>query len=196
MGNAGDGVLSLFEGGESGLALLSTSVEPNLPSPPAWLFRRYPAIKSSSMPSSAGREAASLVAMSLGGETLAQNSTDAALGTFSNVAQLVPISETSLALVGSLLTLTIASPDGELASESADAASIASVATSIGSLGQSNLRSDGGGAQKSPWMPMSSIGTRDTYEHRDVCRLDVGTLHPQARSGVRSFPRRLSGAAF
>ena len=38
VGNAGDGVLALFEGGASGLTLASTETEPGLPSPTALAF--------------------------------------------------------------------------------------------------------------------------------------------------------------
>ena len=38
VGNTGDGVLALFEGGQDGLTLMSTQVEPDLPSPTALAF--------------------------------------------------------------------------------------------------------------------------------------------------------------
>jgi hypothetical protein len=135
VGNAGDGVLSLFEGGTAGLTLTSTSVQPSLPSPTDLAFSALSGGQVQFYAATAGREAATLVALSLGGETLALSQSDSALGAVSNVAQLVPLEQSSLALVGALLTLTIAAPGGDLNLEAAEA--VSSAAAPSVSLGQS-----------------------------------------------------------
>ena len=90
----------------------------------------------------AGHEAATLVALSLSGETLAQNQSDSAVMAVNNVAALVPLNDSALALVGSLLTLTI-STTSELSLESAEAEAAVSVAflpATTASVGQSLSR--------------------------------------------------------
>jgi len=140
VGNAGDGVLSLFEGVANGLTLMSTNVEPSLPSPTDLAFSALTGGQVQFYAATAGQEAASLVALSLGGETLAQSPP----GTINNVAQLVPLNESSLALVGTLLTLTIASPGSEINLESAETGAGASVAAAASvSLGQGAYRQSG-----------------------------------------------------
>jgi len=133
VGNAGDGVLSLFEGGANGLTLMSTNVEPSLPSPTDLAFSALSGGQVQFYAATAGQEYATLVALSLSGETLAQSPP----GTINNVAQLVPLNESSLALVGTLLTLTIASPGSETNLESAETGAGASGAAAASvSLGQ------------------------------------------------------------
>ena len=114
---------------------MSTSVQPSLPSPTDLAFSALSGGQVQFYAATAGREAATLVALSLGGETLALSQSDSALGAISNVAQLVPLEESSLALVGALLTLTIASPGGDFNLEAAEA--VSSVAAPSASLGQS-----------------------------------------------------------
>ncbi len=89
-----------------------------------------------------GREAAALVALSLvGGEISGLT----ALPPSSGVAQLVPLEESSLALVGTLLTVTIESSAGELTNAS-ETEAIAALAVSFAeptSLGQPVLGQTG-----------------------------------------------------
>ena len=64
-----------------------------------------------------------------------------------SVAQLVPLDESSVALVASLLTLTVSTAEGEFSLESSQSESIASAATALGatgSFGQSMSRRAGG----------------------------------------------------
>ncbi len=113
VGNAGDGVLSLFEGGPDGLGLTSAASEPNLPDPTALAFSALTGGQVQFYAATAGRESAELVALSLGIET-GQISTTVETFSQNEVAQLVPLHESSLPLVATLLTLTI-SVSGERA---------------------------------------------------------------------------------
>ncbi|MFI5454651.1 MAG: FG-GAP-like repeat-containing protein [Isosphaerales bacterium] len=113
VGNGGDGVLSLFEGGPGGLGLTSAATEPNLPDPTALAFSALTGGQVQFYAATAGHESAELVAMSLGIDT-APISSSTATPVANPVAQLVPLSESSLPLVATVLTLTIAVPGDEL----------------------------------------------------------------------------------
>jgi len=113
VGNGGDGALALFEGGASGLSLTSVENEPNLPDPTALAFSALTGGQVQFYAATAGRESAELVALSLGIET-ATISSSTATSSANPVAQLVPLSESSLPLVATVLTLTIAAPGEEL----------------------------------------------------------------------------------
>jgi hypothetical protein len=82
-----------------------------------------------------GLEAAALVALSLGGGEISPISVPASPAA-SGVAQLVPLQESSLALVGTLLTLTIESSSGGLTNAGETEAIAISSAAPV-SLGQS-----------------------------------------------------------
>jgi FG-GAP-like repeat len=112
VGNAGDGALSLFEGGMDGLDLMSTASEPNLPDPTALAFSALTGGQVQFYAATAGRESAELVALSLGIETAPISSSDA-FSSANSAAQLVPLHESSLPLVATLLTLTISVSSGE-----------------------------------------------------------------------------------
>jgi hypothetical protein len=112
VGNGGNGVLALFEGGTDGLSLTSTTSEPDLPSPTALVFAGLAGGEVQFYAATEGREAAALVALSLGGQiapgpVLTPSPTVA-------VAQLVPLQESSLALAGTLLIVTLESPAGDV----------------------------------------------------------------------------------
>jgi len=113
VGNAGDGVLALFEGSSEGLALTSSETAPDLPSPTALAFLGLTGGQVQFYAATEGQEAAALVALSLGGGEVSPLSAPAS-PTSSGVAQLVPLQESSLALVGTLLTVTIDSSSGAL----------------------------------------------------------------------------------
>src|SRR5262249_18458972 len=135
----GDGVLALFEGSEQGLTLSSTETNPDLPSPTALAFSAVLGGQVQFYAATEGREAAALVALSLGGEvaSLAAPAGSATLV----VAQLVPLQESSLALVGTLLIVSVPSSTSEasLGAEETEAAALTaqpvSFATAV-SLGQ------------------------------------------------------------
>jgi len=113
VGNGGDGALALFEGGPAGLSLTSVENEPNLPDPTALAFSALSGGQVQFYAATAGRESAELVALSLGVES-AFISSSTASSAANPVAQLVPLSESSLPLVATVLTLTIAVPGAEL----------------------------------------------------------------------------------
>ncbi len=98
MGNAGDGVLALFEGSEDGLTLASSATSSDLPSPTAVVFVGLAGGDVEFYGATEGQEAAVLVALSLGVGT-----------TTSSPPSLVPLQESSLALVGTLLVVTVES---------------------------------------------------------------------------------------
>ena len=92
--------------------------------------------------------------LSLGGETLAQNQSDATAASVNTVAQLVPLDESSVALVASLLTLTVSTNQGEVNLESAEneaSVSVASLSGSSGSLGQGFARLYGRDLERKRW---------------------------------------------
>jgi hypothetical protein len=140
VGNGGDGALALFEGGPQGLSLSSTEFNPDLPSPSSLAFTGVAGGQVQFFAATEGREAAILVALSLTGtsgtSTAASTITPAIPET---VAQLVPLSESSLALVGTLLVVTIESPAGELseATGQTGTAAVASASAAAVALGQS-----------------------------------------------------------
>jgi hypothetical protein len=113
VGNAGDGVLSLFEGGTDGLGLTSATTEPNLPDPTALAFSALTGGQVQFYAATAGRESAELVALSLGIETGPVALSPAPTSPIS-VPQLVPLHESSLPLVATVLTLTISVSGVEL----------------------------------------------------------------------------------
>jgi len=101
VGNGGDGVLALFEGSAAGLTLASSATLSDLPSPTALVFVGLAGGDVEFYGATEGQEAAVLVALSLGVGT-----------TNSTVPSLVPLQESSLALVGTLLVVTVESSAG------------------------------------------------------------------------------------
>jgi hypothetical protein len=129
--NNADGALALFEGGPEGLTLFSTETMPELPSPTALAFAALSGGQIQFYAATEGREAAVLVELSLTGESGLPSAASALSPSIpENVAQLVPVSESSLALVGSLLIVTLESPASELSVSSAEIAA----ATGTGAL--------------------------------------------------------------
>jgi hypothetical protein len=147
--NNGDGALALFEGGPEGLTLFSTQTTPELPSPTALAFSALSGGQVQFYAATEGREAAILVALSLAGESGLLPSPGALVPSIpENVAQLVAVSESSLALVGSLLVVTLESPVTDLnfgSAEIAGAANTGSFAAGPGAPGQSLIGQAGNG---------------------------------------------------
>jgi hypothetical protein len=135
VGNAGDGVLALFEGSSEGLTLSSTETVPGLPSPSSLAFVSLNGEQVQFFAATEGLEAAALVALSLGAGEISSISAPASPAS-SGVAQLVSLQESSLALVGTLLTLTIESSSGEL-TNAGETEAIAIASAAPVSLGQS-----------------------------------------------------------
>ncbi len=102
VGNSGDGVLALLEGGADGLSLTSILPE-NVPNLTALAFSAMTGGQIEFFAASAGGQSAIPLEFSLGAETFSEP-TPAPSNTF---AQLIPLSESSLALVGSLLTVSL-----------------------------------------------------------------------------------------
>jgi hypothetical protein len=147
VGNSGDGVLALFEGGPEGLSMASTASEPNLPEPTALAFAALSGGQVQFYAATAGREAVELVALSLGIQTEA-NAPLASPPAVETVVQLVPLHETSLPLVATVLTLTIPVSNEEPTHGPAEAegAIVAAFQTGAGiSLGQGPAAPSGRG---------------------------------------------------
>ncbi len=113
VGNNGDGVLALLQGGADGLTLTSTLRASDVPSPTALAFSALTGGQVEFFAATAGREDAISIEMSLGVETIAAPTPTAT----NTLAQLVPLSESSLALVGTLLPLSLENPGSEDGSE-------------------------------------------------------------------------------
>ena len=116
VGNGGDGILALFEGGTDGLSLVSATTEPNVPDPTALAFSALTGGQVQFYAATAGRESAELVTLSLLVESGGGQATDTTNGGFfgstastgaNPIAQLVPLHEQSLPLVATVLTLSI-----------------------------------------------------------------------------------------
>ena len=109
VGNAGDGVLALFEGGPEGLVLTSRETVRDLPNPSDLSFSALTGGQVLFYAATEGREAAILVALSL----VPNTGSPTPAPPLNDIVQLVPLQESSLALAGTLLTLTIEPTAGE-----------------------------------------------------------------------------------
>jgi len=95
------------------LTLTSHETNADLPSPTALAFSALTGDQVQFYAATAGHENAALVALSMGAVT-APDTPAPAPPPQASLAQLVPLQESSLALVGTLLTVTIESPAGEI----------------------------------------------------------------------------------
>ena len=159
VGNSGDGVLALFEGGQGGLTLMSTQTEPNLPSPTDLAFSALTGGQVQFYAATAGREAADLVALNLGDRTRSRSHCRARQTPSRSSSR----SEgSSLPLVAVVLTLTIEVSANEL-SLPLDEAGTAAPAPSWPAAGSQSARAfrpSGKGADSaSRWLPTSSPPT-------------------------------------
>ncbi len=145
VGNTGNGVLALFEGTSQGLTLESSVTVPNLPHPTALVLAAVSDDAVEFYVVTEGQAKPELVTLSLSGNTPLAGQSTPHSQTSSGVAQLVPLQESSLALVATLLPLSIDSssgpPPGAGASQAVTAIALSS-ATPV-SFGQS-LTSLGG----------------------------------------------------
>jgi hypothetical protein len=158
VGNGGDGVLALFEGSDQGLSLSSTETNPDLPSPSALVYAGTTGGQVEFYGASEGREAAALVALSLGGEIAPALAPVAPVTPA--VAQVVPLQESSLALVSTLLITTVPSSTTEVNLEPAGnevATTVSLATTAAASFGQSApvqpRGGEGGGSGDEPPAP-------------------------------------------
>ena len=198
VGNGGDGVLALFEGSSEGLTLSASETVSGLPSPSSLAFASLSGGQVQFYAATEGQEAAALVALSLGGGEISAISAFASPAA-SGVAQLVPLQETSLALVGTLLTLTIESSAGETEAFGAlalSSAAPASLGQSVGGRGliggmdsdesgqQPVAPDDPGARQGVPTVPAwqrYSLGTDEAIERFD-------REHPDLTPGENNIP--------
>jgi hypothetical protein len=122
VGNNGDGRLSLLVGGSGGLSLAQTLTSPDAPSPTSLSFGGLSGGVLSFYVASAGREAATSLAFDLGGPgpegTIPPDVpgtplppggalSQAATGTFQQVAELLSLTGSALDLVATLLTVSV-----------------------------------------------------------------------------------------
>jgi hypothetical protein len=115
--NNADGNFSLFEPGDNGLALSSVFSTPGLPNPSALALASFNGANLEFYAATEGETSASLVGFQLE-EGAALSS--AAISEAGDSAQLLSLNDTSLALIGSLLTLTLElQDDSEQSSEDA-----------------------------------------------------------------------------
>jgi hypothetical protein len=209
VGNSGDGVLALFEGGPSGLGLMSAETEPNLPEPTALALAALSGGQVQFYAATAGREAAELVALSLGIQTEA-NAPLAAPPAVETVVQLVPLHEASLPLVATVLTLTISVSNEEPALGPAEAEGTgvaaflpgAGIALGQGPAGQSRsggstadepAKADEAGANLAPTAPAAISVWERTVLGLDEALERYRRENPGGLSGAGSGSARPAG---
>jgi len=126
--NSGNGAISLFEGGENGLSLSSSLSPSGIPNPSALALASFTSSGVEFWTTNDGEQSASLV-----GFQFQESAVETASGAPSS-ATLVSLDQASLALVGTLLTVTI-----DLQSETVESSegTAALVAAASGSAGQS-----------------------------------------------------------
>jgi hypothetical protein len=153
VGNAGDGILALFEGSASGLSLSATETIASLPSPTALVYAGLGAGEVQFYAATEGRESAILVALSLGGE-FAPVSTSF---TLTVEPSLVSLQENSLQLVGTLVVVTIeSSANGANFGLAEIEAATALSGSAAQGLGQSALPANQFGESVSGWDEQSA----------------------------------------
>jgi hypothetical protein len=126
--NSGNGSISLFEGGENGLSLNSVLSTSGLPNPSALALASFNSSGVEFWATNDGEQSASLVGFQL------QESAAETSSAVSSSATLLSLNQSSLALVGTLLTVTL-----ELQSETVESSegAAALVAAASGGAGQS-----------------------------------------------------------
>jgi hypothetical protein len=131
VGNAGNGGVALFEGGPHGLVLSShRSADELIPNLSELSFTVLSGGQVYFYAASEGREAAILVTLNLGGAAGIQGT----LSPGHEVTQLVPLQESSLALIGTLLTSATEPSGNEINFGAAEAALSAGSAVSLGAV--------------------------------------------------------------
>jgi hypothetical protein len=144
VGNAGDGVLALFQGGSSGLILSSSMTESDVPSPSALVFSALTDRQVQFFAASAGREEAISLAFDLGVPTIPPPDPPAP----HPIPHPVPLNESSLSLAGTLLFVTPQAIEDDSGRAPSDSMAVTAAGLLTGpapSLGQS-LPGQGSGA--------------------------------------------------
>jgi large repetitive protein len=163
--NNGDGNIALFEPGENGLVLSSVMSSSGLPNPSALALASFNGADLEFYATTEGEQSASLLGFQLElGGALAGLSP----GETGGSAQLLSLNETSLALVGTLLTLTLELQDGGEQSSEGTTAQVASAGP--GGSGQSLL---------------SPTRTPDALEESENTSAEPGVSAPPALSWAR-----------
>jgi large repetitive protein len=129
--NNADGNIALLLGGENGLSLSSIIASPGLPNPSALAFASFDSEGMNFYATTDGVESATLLGFQLEESAALASETSASAAS----AQLVSLNESSLALIGTLLTFTIESPSESEQTAEASAAQVASAGP--GAAGQS-----------------------------------------------------------
>ena len=144
VGNTGDGVLALFQGGSGGLILSSSMTESDVPSPTALVFSALTGGEVQFFAATAGREEAIPLSFDLDVTPI----TAPVPPSPPVVAQLVPLNESSLSLVGTLLIMSIQTPENEsgLAPSDSVASTVAVLPTGPASSPGQSLPGQGGSA--------------------------------------------------
>ena len=159
--NSDDGVLALFEGSEQGLTLTYSETNSDLVGLTALTFSALTGGQIQFYAATAGREVATLVDLSLGGETQPPPPTN-------NLAQLVPLQQSSLAVVGTLLVTMIESPGAEVNLSPAETETTTALAFSLatpvsvgqGTPGQGGHDNAGGGGDEEAGTPADAAANR------------------------------------
>jgi hypothetical protein len=127
VGDSGDANLALFSGGTAGLSLTSIVSEPSLPDLTAMAFLAATGGQVQFYAATAGLESAAFITLNLTVGTLNVSTT--------TVLQLVPLSDSSLPLVATILTLSIALPGDDSAIVTTDEEGATEEAESAGTAG-------------------------------------------------------------
>ena len=147
------------KGGAEGLTLTSSETNADLPSPTALAYSALTGGQIQFYAATAGREVATLVDLSLGGETQPPPPTN-------NLAQLVPLQQSSLAVVGTLLVTMIESPGAEVNLSPAETETTTALAFSLatpvgqGTPGQGGNDNAGGGGDEEAGTPADAAANR------------------------------------
>jgi hypothetical protein len=137
--NNGDGNISLFQPGDDGLTLSSVLSESGLPNPSGLALASFSGSNLEFYATTEGEESASLLGFQL--EESGSTSPGIELSSAGGSGQLLSLNETSVALVGTLLTLTL---DLQTETqESAEAATAGVASSGSGGAGQSIMSSSG-----------------------------------------------------
>ena len=175
--------------GPDGLGLAAAATEPNLPDPTALAFSALTGGQVQFYAATAGHESAELVALSLGIET-ATLFADRRRRRQNAVAQLVPLHESSLPLLATVLTLTITVSGDEfnLGLQETEATAVAAFLSGTGvSVGQSLSSQAKGG-------PGGDDNAESDERGDECCRpgphgdRTMGTVRTRSRPGHRAIP--------
>jgi hypothetical protein len=160
--NGGDGNIALFQPGENGLSLTSVIASSGLPNPSALALSSFSGGNLDFFAANEGESSASLLSFEL--EEGGAGSTFSAAETGGS-AQLLSLNESSIALIGSLLTITLETTDDSAESSSAEVASAG----------------PGGAGQSLAYLSSSRDESEQTEEGQAISPIDAQPELPWAR---------------